>query len=30
VAELWKAKDGKLQELTIFFDTGSFDRLAKG
>jgi len=26
----WKAKDGKLQELTIFFDTGSFDRLAKG
>jgi hypothetical protein len=30
VAELWKAKDGKLQERTIFFDTGSFDRLAKG
>jgi hypothetical protein len=30
VAELWKAKNGKLQELTIFFDTGSFDRLAKG
>jgi hypothetical protein len=30
VAELWKAQNGKLQELTIFFDTGSFDRLAKG
>jgi len=30
VAELWKIQDGKLQELTIFFDTLSFDRLAKG
>ena len=30
VAESWKAKNGKLWELTIFFDTGSFDRLAKG
>lgn len=30
VAELWSVKDGKLKSLTIFFDTGSFDRLAKG
>jgi len=30
VAEYWRVKDGKLWELTIFFDTGSFDRLAKG
>ena len=30
VAELWKVQDGKLQELTILFDTQSFDRLAKG
>lgn len=30
VAEYWKAQSGKLQELTIFFDTASFDRLAKG
>jgi ketosteroid isomerase-like protein len=30
VAELWKIQNGKLQELTIFFDTQSFDRLTKG
>ena len=30
VAEYWKVKAGKLWELTIFFDTGSFDRLANG
>jgi len=30
VAELWKVEGGKLAELTIFFDTKSFDRLAKG
>lgn len=26
VAELWTAKDGKLQSLRIFFDTLTFDR----
>jgi ketosteroid isomerase-like protein len=26
VAEIWKAKDGKLDALTIFFDTLTFDR----
>ncbi len=30
VAEYWKVEGGKLSELTIFFDTGSFDRLTKG
>ena len=30
VAEYWKVKDGKLWELTIFFDTGTFERLTKG
>jgi ketosteroid isomerase-like protein len=30
VAEYWKVRNGKLGELTIFFDTGSFDRMAKG
>lgn len=29
VAELWKVKDGKLAALTIFFDTLSFQQLAK-
>jgi ketosteroid isomerase-like protein len=29
VAEIWKAKDGKLDSLTIFFDTLTFDRLTK-
>lgn len=27
VAELWKVKDGKLDELTIYFDTLSFEKL---
>ena len=26
VAELWKAKDGKLDSLTIYFDTLTFDK----
>ncbi len=26
VAELWKAKNGKLDSLTIFFDTLTFDK----
>lgn len=26
VAEIWKAKDGKLDSLTIFFDTLTFDK----
>lgn len=26
VAEIWKAKDGKLTSLTIFFDTLTFDK----
>lgn len=26
VAEIWKAKDGKLASLTIFFDTLTFDK----
>ena len=26
VAEIWKAKDGKLDSLTIFFDTFTFDK----
>ena len=26
VAEIWKAKDGKLASLTIYFDTLTFDR----
>jgi hypothetical protein len=30
VAEFWTVKDDRLQALTIFFDTGTFDRLAKG
>ena len=30
VAEYWKIKDGTLWQLTIFLDTGSFDRLTKG
>lgn len=30
VAEYWKAEGDKLQELTIFFDTLTFDRLTKG
>lgn len=30
VAEIWKAKDGKLDGLTIFFDTHTFQVLAKG
>lgn len=29
VAELWEAKNGKLEALTIFFDTLSFQQLAK-
>ncbi len=29
VAELWKVKDGKLDSLTIFFDTFSFDLFTK-
>ncbi len=29
VAELWKVKDGKLDSLTIFFDTLSFDLFTK-
>ena len=29
VAELWKAKDGKLDSLTIFFDTAGFQTLLK-
>ena len=30
VAEFWTIKQGKLQELTIFFDTKNFDRLNQG
>ena len=29
VAEIWKVKDGKLDSLTIFFDTLSFESLTK-
>ena len=29
VAEIWKVKDGKLDALTIFFDTLTFDLLTK-
>jgi len=29
VAELWKVKNGKLDSLTIFFDTFSFDLFTK-
>ena len=29
VAEIWKAKNGKLDSLTIFFDTLNFDLLTK-
>jgi ketosteroid isomerase-like protein len=29
VVELWKVKDGKLNTLTIFFDTLTFERLTK-
>ena len=29
VAEIWKVKNGKLESLTIFFDTLSFDRFTK-
>jgi ketosteroid isomerase-like protein len=29
VAEIWKVKDGKLDSLTIFFDTLSFDLFTK-
>lgn len=29
VAEIWKVKDGKLDALTIFFDTYTFDILTK-
>jgi len=29
VAEVWKVKDGKLDALTIFFDTYSFDAFSK-
>ncbi len=29
VAEIWKVKDGKLDALTIFFDTLGFDLLTK-
>ena len=29
VVELWKVKDGKLDTLTIFFDTLTFERLTK-
>ncbi len=29
VAEIWKAKDGKLDSLTIFFDTFSFHEFTK-
>jgi ketosteroid isomerase-like protein len=30
VAELWKVKNGKLDMLTIFFDTANFDAFLKG
>ena len=30
VAEIWKAKDGKLTSLTIFFDTLTFDKNTPG
>ena len=30
VAELWKVKNGKLDTLTIFFDTAHFDAFLKG
>ena len=30
VAELWKVKNGKLDMLTIFFDTAHFDAFLKG
>jgi len=30
VAEKWLVENGRLQELTIYFDTLSFDRLVKG
>jgi len=30
VAEIWTIRNGRLQELKIFFDTMSFDRLTKG
>jgi ketosteroid isomerase-like protein len=30
VAELWKVKNGKLDSLTIFFDTAGFDAFLKG
>lgn len=30
VAEIWKAKDGKLDSLTIFFDTLTFDKNTPG
>ncbi len=30
VAELWRAKDGKLDALTIYFDTLSFQKLTAG
>jgi len=29
VAEIWKVKNGKLDSLTIFFDTLTFDQLTK-
>jgi ketosteroid isomerase-like protein len=29
VAEIWKAKDGKLDSLTIFFDTLTFHKMTK-
>ncbi len=29
VAEIWKVKDGKLDSLTIFFDTLTFEQLTK-
>ena len=29
VAEIWKEKNGKLDSLTIFFDTLSFDKFTK-
>jgi ketosteroid isomerase-like protein len=29
VAEIWKVKNGKLDSLTIFFDTLSFERFTK-
>ena len=30
VAELWKVKNGKLDVLTIFFDTANFDAFLRG